>query len=299
MGARLRGRSAFCGDVGWEACGLELGRAVVSIGFLGECSHLNLVVAVALNEVGIEACGLDFLPLRFGVGKVLECAGLDAVERLGLLLRFRLGGVCRSEALVDLGRDFPVPVVEVIARAALVRVVAVDGHVAAVEVVDALVLVRRPDEHFNAVPLTDVGNEVEHRGVGLCVDRVRVVVVAGNLNRDGAVVVGSVRGAPRAVFLLGVHADAAVNSDAVVAGCLSRGRREYVPEDLHVALPNYAMDGDGVDGVVPRARLIWRDFGVAYEWAVMKGWVTQWKNKSTTKKMGCGTNCAGTIISRV
>ena len=38
--------------------------------------------------------------------------------------------------------------------------------------------------------------------------------------------------------------------------------------------------------------------GNAREAMIMKGRVMQWKSKSTTKRMGCGTSCTGTIISR-
>lgn len=268
MGARLRGRSALCGDVGREACGLELGRAGGRVCFLGECAYLHLVVAVALYEVGVEACGLDLVPLGFGVGKVLECTGLHAVERLGLLLRLRLGGVRRAEALVDLGGDFSVPAVEVGARAALVRVVAVDGHVAAVEVVHALVLVRRPDELFDAVPLADVGHEVEHRGVGFLGNGVGLFVVAGDFDCDGPVVVHSARGTPRAVALVHAEADAAVVADDVVAGRFLACRLKYLAAALCRYLRNETMDGDGVDFVITRAVFVRADEGIVRERAV-------------------------------
>jgi hypothetical protein len=115
-----------------------------------------------------------------------------------------------------------VPVVEVVSGAGLGSVVAVNSHIAAADVVDAVVLDSRPHELLDAVPLADVLDKVQKGLVCLVGDGpVRGSSVVGDLDGDGSLVVRSGRGAPRAVRLRDVEGDAPVAADAVVAGCLS------------------------------------------------------------------------------
>ena len=160
------------------------------------------------------------------------------------------------------------PFVEVCTGTALIRVVSVHGHVAAVLVIHAVGLICGPYKLLDTVSLTNINEQVDECGIGLCIDCVRLFGVTGDLNRDCAIVVRRVRGAPRAVFLLDIHADTAVVADTVVAGRLPGSRREHVAEGLDRALTDHAMDSYGIDFVVTGARFIRRDFRIVYERAV-------------------------------
>ena len=144
---------------------------------------------------------------------------LDGVVGGGLLAAgggCARGGAPAAEALIDFRCDAAVPVVEVVSGAGLGSVVAVNSHIAAADVVDAVVLDSRPHELLDAVPLADVLDKVQKGLVCLVGDG----PVRGS-SVDGSLVVRSGRGAPRAVRLRDVEGDAPVAADAVVAGCLS------------------------------------------------------------------------------
>ena len=73
-----------------------------------------------------------------------------------------------AQDLIDGRSDGAVAFVEVLARAGLVCVVAVHGHVAAVGVVYAVGLAGRPDQLLDAVALADVGHQLD-QGAVCCV----------------------------------------------------------------------------------------------------------------------------------
>ena len=70
-------------------------------------------------------------------------------------------GSARAQELIDGRSDGAVAVVEVLARAGLVGIVAVHGHVAAVGVVDAVGLVGGPDQLLDAAALANVGYQLD------------------------------------------------------------------------------------------------------------------------------------------
>ena len=160
------------------------------------------------------------------------------------------------------------PGVEIFTRARLIGVVAVYGHIAAVLVVHAVSLAGRPDEAWNAVALANINEQVDQSGVGFGIDRVRVFGIAGDLNRDRAVIICGIGGAPGAVLLLAVHTDTAVCADTVVAGRLSGGRCKDIAQGLHRALADHAMDSHGVDLVISGACPVRRDFRIRDKFTV-------------------------------
>ena len=81
------------------------------------------------------------------------------------------------------------PFIEVCTGAALIRVVPVHGHVAAVLVIHAVSLICGPYKLLNTVSLTNINEQVDERGVGLCIDRIRLFGITGDLDSDCAVVV--------------------------------------------------------------------------------------------------------------
>ena len=63
--------------------------------------------------------------------------------------------------------------------------------------------------------------ELDERPVDDVLERIRLGGVAGALNGDGSLVIGTRRGTPRAVLLFHIHSDPSVYTDAVVRTCLS------------------------------------------------------------------------------
>ena len=232
--------------------------------------------AVCLRYDGIDAGGDEALAPVVGAGAAadVEVGGrhLDGVVGGGLLAAgggCARGGAPAAEALIDFRCDAAVPVVEVVSGAGLGSVVAVNSHIAAADVVDAVVLDSRPHELLDAVPLADVLDKVQKGLVCLVGDGpVRSSSVVGDLDGDGSLVVRSGRGAPRAVRLRDVEGDAPVAADAVVAGCLSAalGKKGSARFDGKVA--GHAVDRDGVDGVGSVPGVVRAELGVANEGAV-------------------------------
>lgn len=132
----------------------------------------------------------------------------EALDGLGS--RFRCPGSAGAQDLIDGRSDGAVALVEVLARAGLVGVVAVHGHVAAVGVVDAVGLVGRPDQLLDAVALADVGHQLDQCGVGCIGHGVGVLGVTGDFDGDGAVVVLAAGSAPGAIRLIDGQTDGAI-----------------------------------------------------------------------------------------
>ena len=71
--------------------------------------------------------------------------------------------------------------------------------------------------------------------------------VAGDLDGDGALVVGVGRRAPRAVPLVHIEGDAAVGADAVVAGRSLAALSKQSAAAFDGELAGHTMDRDGVE----------------------------------------------------
>ena len=80
-------------------------------------------------------------------------------------------------------------VIQIITGAGLVCIIPVNGHVATVQVVHALVLVRRPYQFLDTVTAANIGYKVEHCGIRFIVHRIRVFGIACDLDGDSAVVI--------------------------------------------------------------------------------------------------------------
>ena len=264
--ARAYGGALLSSDECRKARGLQLLQHGLRVRFDLEGSDLNLVEVFDLHHVGVEAFRFDLSQHGVCVCFDLKGARLDAIQAPRRL--FRLGLDIRTpEAFVDRRGNLGVPFVEVCTGAALIRKPPVHGHVLLVRLTDKR-LVGLPLKLLDTVALANVDKQVDKRGVGLIRNGVRLFDITGDLNRDCAVIVRRVRGAPRTVFLLDVHTDTAVIPDTVVAGRLPRGRRKHIAEGFDRALPDHAMDSYGIDFVVTRARFIWRDFRIVYKWTV-------------------------------
>ena len=207
---------------------------------LGDGRDLSLAGLAARRARGR---GADVV---LGASELHHVADLDAGGAAG----GSPGGGCAAagaDPAVDLGRDLSVAIVEPVARAGFRSVVPVHGHVTAVQVVHAVVFVGRPDELLDPVALADVGHEIQQRVVCLAVHRIGVSGVAGDLDGDGALVVGVGRCAPRAVALVHIEGDAAVGADAVVAGRSLAAVSKQSAAAFDGELAGHTMDRDGVD----------------------------------------------------
>lgn len=204
--------------------------------------------------------------------------------------RSRFGWLCsaRAQESIDGRSDGAVAVVEVLARAGLVGIVAVHGHVAAVGVVDAVGLVGGPDQLLDAVALANVGYQLDQCSVGCIGHGVGVLGVAGDFDGDGAVVVLPAGSAPGAIRLIDGQADGAILADDVVGAALAVSGGKKIAALLRRPLAHDAVDRNGVDGVVAGAGLVLGDVGVRYQRAVAHG--------DLLLLWGCCSVCVGVVV---
>ena len=135
-------------------------------------------------------------------------------------------------------------------------------------------LVPLPHQLLDTVPPADVGAQLDQGGHSLVGNGVGVSVVAGDLNGYGLVVVGLAgdsihpnglfilvvaAGTPATVLLLNAQADGAVIAYNIVAGRTLAAGLEHLAPSLGSHLADEAVDGNGVDGVVPIGRPVRRD----------------------------------------
>lgn len=121
-----------------------------------------------------------------------------------------------------------------------------------------------PAELGDAVTLADVGDQVDEAGKCRGGHTVRRFFVARYLDGDGAVVVGCVARTPAAVGFIDIERDVAQVVDAVVTGCHAALGGEELAERTHVDVTCGAVDGDGVDLVVPGCSPVRAYLGVGY-----------------------------------
>ena len=180
---------------------------------------MNLVILADLHDVRIEAFLFQLRRERCCVVLLLKRSKLDAVKvlRVALRLLLRLLFLCRNaQPPVYLRRDLAVPVIQIIAGARLVRVIPVNGHIAPVLVVYAVVLACTPYQLFDPVPAANIFDKIKKRRVCFIIHGVWVLCVACNLDRDCAVIVRRRRTAPRTIGFIDVKPDPPVVADPVV-----------------------------------------------------------------------------------
>ena len=148
-----------------------------------------------------------------------EVADLDGPGGLARFNRLYL----TAERCRDLGCQITHTGIHPVTGAAFVRKPPMDGqnHLVGFRgVVQRLGLISKPEQLGFAVALADVGAKLDESLVHHILESIRLGIVAGALNGDGSLVVSCGGGAPRAVFLLHIHSDPPVDTDAVVAACL-------------------------------------------------------------------------------
>ena len=224
------------------------------------------------------------ISLRLGIGEDTVCANLrlavgpffpDAVVSAGQLFCrcircLRLSGAaakCRCDFFGQIAHASIHPV----SRTGLVGKPAVDRQdhfIGGRAVTERLVLVAQPQELLLAIALADVHAELDERLVNDVPEGIGLGGVRGAFDGDGPLVVGVAGGAPRAVFLLHVKADAAILVDAIVGGSLRAGFCKPVTEALRRTLANDAVRCDPVDGVGALTGVIRTQLGVCRQWAV-------------------------------
>jgi hypothetical protein len=92
----------------------------------------------------------------------------------------------------------------------------VNGHIAPVLVVYAVVLACTPYQLFDPVPAANIFDKIKKRRVCFIIHGVWVLCVACNLDRDCAVIVRRRRTAPRTIGFIDVKPDPPVVADPVV-----------------------------------------------------------------------------------
>ena len=169
-------------------------------------------------------------------------------------------------------------VVEVIARASLVRKPAMNRHhhfPGLGGIGKGLRLVPEPEQLLGPVPAANVRHQVQQSGIGRRRDLVGVLGLAGRLNGDGAVVVGHAGGTPAPVLFLHAQSDGAVMPHDVVAGSsvvrVVLGKGSGVATALRRHLADETMDADGVDFMIAGACPVGADFRIGYKGAVTHG----------------------------
>ena len=134
---------------------------------------------------------------------------------------------------IDLVTDIAQPIVDVIARAGLGRIVAMDRHVTTVAVVDPIVFVGGPHQLFDPISFADVRHEFNEGLHGCIGDGIRIIGFGGNLDRHGTVVIRRGGGAPGTVFLIHIESNTTIGSNAVVGGGFSPGLGKQTTATLH------------------------------------------------------------------
>ena len=107
-------------------------------------------------------------------------------------------------------------VIQVVARTSLVCIIAVNGHIAPVQVIHTVLFVGGPHKAFDPVSLADVSHQVKKRGERLFIDCVRVLCIGRDFDRDRSVIVGRGRTTPGTVLFFHIHSDFAVEADPIV-----------------------------------------------------------------------------------
>ena len=189
------------------------------LGGLGVCRNLDFLADMDQVRVCNPVISRDFLvgcPVL--LGDLRQCfAGFDSVDHFA-------GGrfiLCRlfdrgAQAAVDFGRDFAVAVIQIITRTSLVCIIAVNGHIAPVQVIHTVLFVGGPYKALDPVSLADVSHQVKKRGERLFIDRVRVLCIGRDFDRDRSVIVGRGRTTPGTILFFHIHSDFAVEADPIV-----------------------------------------------------------------------------------
>ena len=135
-----------------------------------------------------------------------------------------------------------------------------DRQVAAVQMVHAGALVRRPHQPLDAVAPANVRTQLDEGLPHIGVDGVGVEGVAGAFDGDGPVVILPAGCTPGAVALVHHGANAPIVSDTVVAAGPFGLPAELAAQGVNTHLPHYAVYGDGVDFVIARTIPVWTDY---------------------------------------
>ena len=192
---------------------------IEGLGDLGVCRNFDFLADADQVRVCDPVISRDLLigcPVL--LGDLRQCfAGFDSVDHFasGRFILCRLFST-GAQAAVDFGCDFTVAVIQVVARTSLVCIIAVNGHIAPVQVIHTVLFVGGPHKTFDPVSLADVSHQVNKRGECLFIDCVRVLCIGRDFDRDRSVIVGRGRTTPGTVLFFHIHSDFAVVADPIV-----------------------------------------------------------------------------------
>ena len=118
-------------------------------------------------------------------------------------------------------------------------------------IVQRLILISQPEKFLLPIPLTDVRTQF-HEGIvnggGHCIRRIQI---AGALNGNCPLVVGTAGRTPGAVLLLHAKSDLSILSDAIIAAGLSGGAGKASADTLRRQLAYHTVGRDPVNGMRP------------------------------------------------
>ena len=246
-----------------EAHAVELRHLPLGIAPDRICPALDPVVSfLQVRDEAVRPGRTDLSQLLLCVLSITIGADLypvDLMRSRGLIRPGRLLGT--AQRLRHLQGEVFHPCHEPVARARLVGEPPVnrqDHLVLRRLVIQRLLFAAQPEQPGLAVPAADVHAQVDQPLVYRIVERIRMELIAGALDRDGPLVVRRGAGAPAAAVFRHAQHHAPVGSDAVVAGGLRGGVVEAGADRLDGQLPDHAVRCDPVDRHRPLPGITWR-----------------------------------------
>ena len=191
--------------------------------------HAKYIIGI-LGKFGFSVAGFKNKLCQRNRCKHSACFLVSSKQRTDLLYHIRLRHVLEYRCLQSFGisffisgktfvyqlRNLRMAVIQIISRTGFIVKPSVDGHILLVHLPDKR-LICFPQKLLNAVTLTDIRTKVNQCGICFVIDRIRMFRIRCYFNCNGTVVIGCIGRTPGAVFLLTIHTDSAIRTNAIVA----------------------------------------------------------------------------------
>ena len=135
-------------------------------------------------------------------------------------------------------------------------------------IVQRFVLIPHPEKFLLPIPLADIRTQFHKRIVHGCGHCVGSIQVAGALDGDRPLVVGTAGRTPRTVLLLHAKGDLPILSNTVVTAGLSGRAGKASADTLRRQLSHHAVGCDPVNGMCPLPGVVGAEFCVRYKGTV-------------------------------
>ena len=133
------------------------------------------------------------------------------------------------------------PGIKIFARTGFVGKVTVYSHVAPVQVVHTIILVRTPHQLLNPVPLANIRYQIQQGGISLGDNGVGVGSIRRNFNGDCPVVIGAVAGTLRTILFIHGKTNGIILPHNIVCGTLPVCGGKIITPLFCCPLPNYTI----------------------------------------------------------